>query len=289
MYGNLVDRLKADSLDIKALEIYFMGETVFHYVFGNNQRYPVYSITTSVTSAAFSLACSDGLMTAEIPLAEFLPTRDKNNMSRDFINMPIRRFLTMTAGEYPFRPFGDNWLKTSLSLNIDFSDATFHYSNIPAYFVSAALENALGEPLITYLNRRLFEPLGIPEPPHSISPEGYFYGATGMSLSVSELAILGKLYLQKGLWNCENIIPSKYINEAITPYVLTNKSDSYGYFFRVGDDHFSMVGKWGQRCIVYPKYSLVIAYLSHQPERSEELYCKINNFAHLITAPNTSQ
>ena len=31
MYGNLVDRLKADSLDIKALEIYFMGETVFHY------------------------------------------------------------------------------------------------------------------------------------------------------------------------------------------------------------------------------------------------------------------
>lgn len=284
MYGFFIDRLKAVSLDIYALEIYFKGKVIFHYDVENNKRYPIYSVTKSITSAAFSLACADSILTAETPLSELLPKRYKNKTT-----LPVKRFLTMTAGEYPFRPFGDNWLETSLSLNTDHSDTSFHYSNIPAYLVSAALENAVGEPLIKYLDRRLFEPLKINEPPYLLSPEGYFYGATGMSLSVSELNTLGRLYLKKGQWNNSCIIPSALIEEAAAPHSRTNNGDHYGYFFRVNNDHFSMVGKWGQRCMIYPNNELVVAYLSQQPEKSEELYCEMKSFVSSFILSNTLQ
>ena len=288
MYGYFIDRLKAAKLDIYAMEIYCGGETIYRYEVGKAVRYPIYSVTKSVTSAAFSIACAEGLLTAETPLSELLPGRYKKIMGRDFSRLPFKRFLTMTAGEYPFRPYGDDWLETCLSIHADFSDTSFHYSNIPAYFVSAALENAVGEPLIKYLGSRLLEPLGIPEPPYAKSPEGYFYGATGMSLSVSELAKLGILYLENGICSGRVIIPSEQIDEAVAGHITTNRGDGYGYFFRAADDHFSMVGKWGQRCIIYPKQKLVIAYLSHQPDRSEELYAAVNDFARSVTAPHTS-
>ena len=287
MCADLMRCLNKASLDIYAAHIVLCGETVFHYDNGAFERYPVYSVTKSITSAAFSLACADGLMTTDTPIADLLPKRYRNQISDNLRKLPIKRFLTMTAGEFPFRPDGDDWLKTILSLDIDFTDKTFHYSNIPAYFVSAALENTVEETLIDYLDKRLFDPLGIKRPPYSLSPEGYFYGATGMYFSVSELARLGSLYLHKGHCGNEIIIPSELITEAVTPYVHTKKGDGYGYYFRIADDHYSMVGKWGQRCMIYPKHELVITYLSHQPYRSEELYHVMNAFAHSLTAPNS--
>ena len=289
MYDHFSDHLKSASLDIYAMEVYHNNETVYHYDVGINNQYPVYSVTKSITSAAFSLACNDGLMTAETKISELFPKKYKQLMSQKLAALPMSRFLTMTAGEFPFRPYGNDWLETIFSLDIDPTDTSFHYSNIPAYIIGAAIENALSEPLIKYLDRRLFGPLGIHEPPCSTSPEGYFYGATGMSFSVSELALLGRLCLQKGTWRGISIIPEMLIDEAVTAHVHTNKGDKYGYFFRIADDHFSMVGKWGQRCMIYPKNDLVIAYLSHQPEQSKELYREMKSFANSILAGSISQ
>ena len=274
MYDLFLKRLKEADLGIHAIEVFHNGETVLHHTTGEDIRFPVYSVTKSVTSAAFSLACGDGLLSAEMPLADFLDTRYRPMMTEDFKKMPFARFLTMTAGKYPFRPDGDDWLSMILSLDTDYSDTGFHYSNIPAYLVGAAVENAVGGDLKSFLEKRLFEPLGIPAISCRTSPEGHFYGATGMELTVHEFALLGRLYLQKGEWQGAQIINEKAVIEAITPHVETGAGDCYGYFFRVAEDHFTFSGKWGQRCLVYPDEGLVIACLSHQPERSDEL-CRL--------------
>ncbi len=271
MFNTLFERLEKSGLDIYAAEIIHDGETVLHKCFNGNIRRPVYSITKSVTSTAFSLACDDGLLSPDARLSDFMESRYKPLMSDDFIKLSFHRFLTMTAGRFPFRPSGENWCKSILSLDTDHTDDSFHYSNIPAYLVGVAVENAAGGDLSSYLNKRLWEPLGISPPPFQTSPEGHFYGATGMELTVNELALLGKFYLDSGSINGKQIISKAAMNRLVTPFVKTNENDSYGYFFRVADDHFSMSGKWGQRCMVYPEKKLVAAYLSHQPERSKEL------------------
>ena len=274
MFDQLFERLDRLGLDIFAAQVNIGGRIVLQKIFGKQKRYPVYSVTKSVTSCAFSLACDDKLLSPEALLSDFLEERYKALMSDGFKTLSFQRFLTMTAGSFPFRPTGENWCEYILSLDTDCTDASYHYSNIPAYLVGTAVENAVGGDLAGYLSDRLFTPLGIASPPFQTSPEGHFYGATGMELTVSELASLGQLFLDNGSISGKQIISRDAVQRSVTPYVKTNDGDSYGYFFRVTDDHFSMVGKWGQRCIVYPRKKLVAAYLSHQPERSKEL-CKV--------------
>lgn len=268
MFDDLIDRISRTGFNVHAVEVLCGGEVVFHHAFHEEKRYPIYSITKSVTSAAFSLACDDGKVSAEMPLADLLEKRYRARMSDDFTKMPFKRFLTMTAGKYPFRPAGDDWTDGILSLGTNHSDTAFHYSNIPAYLVGAALENALGCRLTDYLQERLFDPLGIPAPKFAMSPEGHFYGATGMELTVHELALLGELYRLRG----GNIISAKAVGEALTAHVRTDAEGvGYGYFFRVYEDHFDMSGKWGQRCMVFPERQLVLAYMADEPERSDKL------------------
>ncbi len=275
MFEQVLTRLEADNFTLHSMEILQDGGSMLHY--GAETRFPVYSITKSVTALAFALACDDGLLSADVPLSDFLENRYQPLMSADFREMPFRRFLMMTAGEYPFRPEGEDWLAGIFALNTDYSDCSYHYSNIPAYLMGAAVENAVGGDLMGYLNRRIFGPLGIPQPPYQTSPEGHFYGATGMELTAQELARLGQLVLQGGTWEGHTLIREETVRELTAPRITTSRGDHYGYFFRVACDHVSMVGKWGQRCMIYPKHDLVVAYLSHQPERSEELYAAVRD------------
>jgi CubicO group peptidase (beta-lactamase class C family) len=255
----------------------YKGKVVLHECFDEDRAYPVYSAAKSVTSMAFSLCCDDGLLSPQTVLSGLIDGEYKELFPTGFDKLPFQRFLTMTAGNFPFRPQGDDWLRYIFSLDTDLCDTSFHYSNIPAYLVGVACENAAGIPLAQYLQRRVFDPLGIAPPKFSTCPKGHFYGATGMETDVHSLALLGQLYLQNGEYGGKQLISKQSVGLAVSPHVFTG-SDHYGYFFRIGDGCFSMVGKWGQRCIVYPAKGLVTAYLSDCPDRSQELFAAVDSF-----------
>lgn len=271
MFDDIIYKLGDPVYGVHAAEIICKGEVVIHECFDDDKPYPVYSAAKSVTSMAFSLCCDDGLLSPQTVLSDLIDGKYKDLFPTGFDKLSFERFLTMTAGGYPFRPQGEDWLKYIFSLDTDYTDTSFHYSNIPAYLVGVACENAAGIPLAQYLQKRVFDPLGIPEPVFSTCPKGHFYGATGMETDVHSLALLGQLYLQNGEYGGKQLISKQAVGLAVSPHVFTG-SDHYGYFFRIGDDCFSMVGKWGQRCMVYPEKELVVSYLSHCPDNSQKLY-----------------
>ena len=272
MFDRLAEDIMRSGFEVHAAEILSDGLTVFHHAFGEDRRYPVYSVTKCVTSAAFSTACDEGKVAPDTPLADFLERRYRAEMPEGFADMPFSRFLSMTAGEYPFRPEGDDWVSFALSSVKNIRAGAFCYSNIPAYLVGAALENAVGEGLAGYIQKRLFDPLEIPQPPYRTCPHGHFYGATGMELTVHELAKLGELYLRRGKWNGRQLISENAVSDALSVHSQTGAPGvGCGYIFRIYADHFDMSGKWGQRCVVYPEKKLVLAWLANEPGRSEEL------------------
>ena len=144
----------------------------------------------------------------------------------------------------------------------------FSYSNIPAYLVGLAAGNAAGEPLSDYLRRELLAPLGIESPVFRTDPQGRFYGATGMELSVEELSRLGRLYMQDGLWNGKRLFSGSWAEAAVRPQIDAGKGQGYGYFFWTGLRDFSVSGKWGQKCLVYPGRKLIISWEGEMPETS---------------------
>lgn len=248
------------------------GETVL--ALGDcTARHPVYSATKSFTATAAGMLQDAGKWSVDDPLAAYLPREAVEGMPpgkrEAFRLLPISRFLTMSVPGYPFRPEGEDWLAFALSCPADYTcPPAFSYSNIPAYLVGLAAGNAAGEPLSDYLRRELLVPLGIESPVFRTDPQGRFYGATGMELSVEELSRLGRLYMQDGLWNGKRLFSGSWAEAAVRPQIDAGKGQGYGYFFWTGLRDFSVSGKWGQKCLVYPGRKLIISWEGEMPETS---------------------
>ena len=236
-------------------------------------RHPVYSATKSFTATAAGMLQDAGKWSVDDPLAAYLPREAVEGMTPErreaFRLLPISRFLTMSVPGYPFRPEGEDWLAFALSCPAEYAGAAvFSYSNIPAYLVGLAAGNAAGEPLSDYLRRELLASLGIENPVFRTDPQGRFYGATGMELSVEELSRLGRLYMQDGLWNGKRLFSGSWAEAAVRPQIDAGKGQGYGYFFWTGSQDFSVSGKWGQKCLVYPGRKLIISWEGEMPETS---------------------
>ena len=280
MFDRFLEDVAAAGIKLHGAQITYQGRPVLKRCFDADIPYPVYSATKSVTAAAVLMAHSENKLNIADKLYIYLNSKYTDIIPEPFKDLSFRDFMTMSAAPYPFRPQEaaalidnpdhDDWLANILRLPVDYGDRSFHYSNIPAYLVGAACENAVGMNLMDYLSPRLFEPLGWGRPVFQLSPEGHFYGATGMKLTVSQLADLGQLFMQDGNWHGDQIIPPSLIHKATSPLVKTEKG-GYGYFFWTTDTTFAISGKWGQRCVVCPEKQLAVTYLSHQPERSGEL------------------
>ena len=177
----------------------------------------------------------------------------------------------MSVDGFPFRLSGNNWLEEALSIPLkNPENKTFLYSNVPAYLVGVTVSSAVNERLDRYLKRKLFAPLGIPEPPCQFSPEGFFYGASGMELTVNELSRIGLMLSNEGEYAQKQIVPSAYVKEATSVQQL-NREGGYGYFFWKYRDGFSLNGKWGQKCYVLPEEKMIITFLSHLEEGSDHI------------------
>ena len=61
--------------------------------------------------------------------------------------------------------------------------------------------------MVDYLYPRLFRPLGIVNARWQESPQGINTGGWGLYLKTEDLAKMGQLFLQKGNWNGQQILP----------------------------------------------------------------------------------
>lgn len=281
-FFKLIKETEKNNLNVHGIEIFQNNNIIFRYMRNKDIRYPIYSATKSFTATAVGIAVNEGIFSIDDPLCEYLETRYLQNipanLKQDFCQIPVKRFLTMSVNGYPFRPSGDDWLETVLRTSTNYSETSFSYTNVSAYLVGVACENAVGGNLAGYLKSRLFEPLGIENPAFQYDPQGRFYGATGMYLTVHELSLLGQLYMQKGVFNNNRILSENWTDEA-TKLQIDNPDGGYGYFFWRNGDHFSISGKWGQKCLIYPHKKLIITYLGDMPETSGKMQSIAEDFA----------
>lgn len=270
-----VNDIRTNQWNVYGVEVYKDGILAHAYGDTANSRYPIYSATKTVLSIAVGIAYDEGKINLGKSILEYLPNNIMAEMSKEQIatyqNISIERLLTMSVKGFPFRPDGDSFLKYSLSCKIEKpQERIFDYSNISAYLVGVALTNAIQEDLYLYLNRKLFNPLHIIDPIYSRCPDGYFYGASSMELSVHELSQIGLLLFNNGVYEGKRIVSEEYVKKA-TSVQQMNREGGYGYFIWKYRDGFSINGKWGQKCYVLQKSGLIVTHLSHMEDNSHVL------------------
>jgi len=318
-FNAFIEDIKKNQWNIYGVEVYEDGKLLHQYGDTIETRYPIYSATKTITSIAVGMSVDEGKLELNKSILEYLPTNIVANLSNQqleaYKSITTKRLLTMSVSGYPFRPGGESWLMEALTYPIENENWTnsggtsansvnqfdFHYSNVSAYLAGVVATNAVGEDLYQYLNRKLFSPLGIINPPYERCPDGYFYGASKMELTVHELSKIGLLLYHGGIYEKEDvtgihagksantvsqgildernldavyqrkrILSEDYVRQ-MTATQIENKDGGYGYFVWKYRDGFYISGKWQQRCYVLPKEKRVVTFLSHIEKEEQNM------------------
>ena len=263
-FDSFVNDIQKNSWNVYGAEVYEDG--ILTHSFGDTREnlHEIYSATKTILSIAVGIAVDEGKIDIGRSVLSFLPeNRIPSGQKEVFEQISIQRLMTMSVGDLPFRPEGDSYLDFSLNSKIaDPNEKVFNYSNISAYLVGVALSEALETDLGLFIEKRIFDPLGIKRFEYMRCPDGYFYGASGAKLTVNDLSKLGLLLYNKGIFDGERILSEKYVKEA-TSIQQMNREGGYGYFIWKYLDGFSINGKWGQKCYVLPERKLIVSFLSH--------------------------
>jgi CubicO group peptidase (beta-lactamase class C family) len=238
----------------------------------------LFSLSKSFTSTAVGFAVAEGRLSVEDTVLSLFPEQAPKKVSPNLAAMKVRHLLSMSTGhdqdatERTLRRKDRNAVKAFLSLPVEHEPGThFVYNSAASYMLSAIVQKLTGQTLLDYLTPRLFEPLGI----KGASWESYTnhegtavnLGGWGLNVKTEDIARLGQLYLQKGMWNGKRLLPEAWVKQATSKQVSNapnpNPDWEQGYGFQFwrcqprgvyrGD------GAFGQYCIVLPDLDAVLA------------------------------
>ncbi len=236
----------------------------------------MHSASKTFTSTAIGFAVKEGKIKVTDKVISFFPDDLPQTVSPYLKELTIKDLLTMTAGheEAPVFTIDDtNWVRSFLAAPIVNEPGTrFVYSSYASYMLSAIITKLTGESMFDYLKPRLFDPLGITGIQWEADSNGISAGGWGLRMKTVDMVKLGQLYLQKGVWEGERLLPASWIEDASSPLVYQrpdrtpaeNATDEgaqgYGYQIWISTHNsYRADGAYGQFILVMPEQDAVIA------------------------------
>jgi len=241
-----------------------------------DQIHLVYSLSKSFTSTAIGMLVDAGLVSLDDKVASFFPDKMPADPAANLLAMRVRDLLSMSAGQEADPLFDLNqrtdgdWVQSFLASPVEHEPGTkFRYSTSATYMLSAIVQKISGETTLAFLQKRLFEPLGVGRVEWPTCPHGISLGGTGICVATETIAKLGQLYLQKGVWEGQQLLSAEWVETASRTHISNGddpKSDwaqGYGFqFWRCLNGCYRGDGAFGQYCIVDDLHDSVIAITS---------------------------
>lgn len=229
-----------------------------------------HSMCKSVTGTAIGMLIDEGLLSSDEHICDIFPEKCSLLTSRRMRAVTVRHLLSMRSG-VGFREAGvvleSDWAKAFFDADVLFEPGeTFDYNSLNSYMLSAIVQKKTGVGLMEYLRPRLFEPLGFGDIAWETCPQGIAKGGWGMYVYLEDLAKLGQLYLQKGVWTDADgaqhrILSEQWITAATSPYSVTDKGEEYGFQLwpYTPEGVFLFNGMFGQYVVIAPARQLIVA------------------------------
>lgn len=228
----------------------------------------VYSLCKSVVGMAIGIAEGEGLLSRGDRLIDLFPDKTRQLHSSRLGELTVEHLLTMTSG-VKFNEIGSvlerDWARAYMESDFAFDPGcSFAYNSLNSYMLAAAVCRRSGMSLMSYLEERLFVPLGISGLQWERCPEGIEKGGWGLYLRTEDMAKLGQLYLNGGLWQGKRLLPEEFVRDAVRPHIRTENGEcDRGYGYQVWmcpmEGAYQFNGMFGQYVVVHPALDMVIA------------------------------
>lgn len=181
----------------------------------------VFSVTKSFMATLVGIAIDEGyIKDVDQPVSDFLPQFGVGEKQK----ITLSHLLNMTSG-LNFGDFENIFKLLTLYYSHDQSSmlhslkvihepgSHFAYSSMSTYILGLCLEKATGVPAAQYLQEKIWQPLGMEYSARlakdAVSGKAKFYG--GLAARALDLAKLGRLYMNNGMWNGKQIVSKEWV------------------------------------------------------------------------------
>lgn len=274
----MIDKIWEKDFDIDNVLVIRNGYIVldaYSYPFNADNTRHIQSCSKSVTSALVGIAIDKGyIKDVNQPVLTFFPKRVAKNLDADKKAMTLENLLTMTHGWecndlYSLSGLTDlsrssDWIQLMIDLPIaEVPGTQFGYCNGAAFLLSAILQGQTGMSAFLFAEKNLFAPLGISDVHWPSNPQGITVGYNGLHMRPRDMAKIGYLYLNNGLWDGKRIVSSQWIKDSTRRHITTNSGFSPGYGYQwwiVSPGIYTAVGAQGQYIIVAPEKNMLAVF-----------------------------
>ena len=268
------------------------GNLLYENYWNNNSadtKHIAFSVSKSFLSALVGIALKDGLIDSIAdPITKYLP--DFNGTGYEGVS--IKNILQMSSGVEFNEDYADpnsdiNKFGRAVAKGSSFRDfaktlkqskepGTYHhYVSIDTQVLGFLLAEVTGMSLQDYLHEKIWNKIGMEDEAYYIVDNlGVEMALGGLNASVRDFAKFGQLYLNKGQWKGEQIVPEDWVNASHNtdgPHLIPGESElsssvwGYGLQWWVPgfpDTDYTASGVYNQYIYVDPITKVVVAKTS---------------------------
>jgi CubicO group peptidase (beta-lactamase class C family) len=257
----------------------------WHPYYERGPLHTMQSVSKSVTSALIGIAIERGeIPGVEVTVASYFDDYKAPDVDPRWAAVTLRDLLTMTAGiawDEDTVPYtdpanscaameaSDDWIRYVMEQPMaEEPGSTYVYNSGVTVLLGHILWKATGLHADAYAGKHLYPALGIESYYWKTTPTGHTDTEGGLYLEPTDLAKIGYLYQNDGVWEGKRLLPEGWVVASTRPQVRTEWNDfMYGFQWWLlpydnGEQSYAWagIGYGGQRLIVVPEYELVAVF-----------------------------
>lgn len=275
-------RVKESECEIQTVQMYRGGKRVVRiarYPYSCSAAREEYSLSKIFTSTLIGIVQDMGLLSVEDRVLDIFP--EIQTTSEKFHKMKVKHVLNMNTGHaecvFAGMAFSQDSVKEFFSVEPDRDPGTLlTYNTGASCLLGAMIEKVTGKTFFDFACEKLFYPLGIHDVWWKRCVDGRSMAGAGIHISSDDIAKLGLLYMNGGVYHGRRIISEEWIRMATAPIANhegygtpedwtagegtpNDWTSGYGYhFWRNKRDGYRGDGAYGQMCLMLPKYDAVV-------------------------------
>ena len=246
----------------------------------------LYSLSKSFCSTTAGIAYDMGLLHPDDPVLKFFPEYQQScSTDERWARMKIRHVASMNTGHekcvFPQMAQGEDSVKAFFDSPLTYEPGShFVYNSGATCLLAEIVRRATGLTAPQVLAQHVFPVLEIDDFEWRQCTDGHCQGGTGLRLCVDDLAKLGQLYLNEGVWQGKRVISREWVQLASSVHSDNSVSGNpnpdwkagYGFqFWRNEKLGYRGDGAYGQLLVIVPEKQLVIALQAESSNMQKEL------------------
>lgn len=266
-------------------------DPAWHPYYHGTDLHSMQSVTKTVSSVIIGIAITRGDFKSglDTPILNYFDASKVKNVDDRKRRITLRHVLTMTTGldwneevayddpknDSSLMEAADDWVQYVIDRPMAHEPGkVFNYSSGVSELLAHIFEKETGKDIEQYGAKYLFRPLGI-EYFWKRTPLGVVDTEGGLFLKNSDLAKIGYLYLQDGVWEGKQTVSKKWVQQSLA--VATDAEESFKYGFKwwllPRKDRQGYIwmarGFGGQRLMVFPEEKLIAVFTGWEVLKNE--------------------